>query len=86
MLEHIHEEAQLVGYLCSVCDSTFSDDEKKDMIDGKGYFMKKELLKCLISKGEKACKEFMEHFKFLYQDLYSQFCIAVQSVTNAGLS
>lgn len=85
MLERIHEEAQLVSYLCCVCDLPFSDDEKKDMRDGKGYFKKRELLKCLISKGENACKEFLEKFK-CFQDLYSQFHIAVQSVTNAGLS
>lgn len=85
MSEHIHKEPQLVCYLCHLCESPLSDDEKKDMRDGKGYFKKKELLKCLISKGETACKEFLEKFK-CYQNLYSQFCNAVQSVTNAGLS
>ncbi|XP_065932831.1 uncharacterized protein [Magallana gigas] len=82
MSEHIHKEPQLVCYLCHLCESPLSDDEKKDMRDGKGYFKKKELLKCLISKGETACKEFLEKFK-CYQNLYSQFCNAVQSVTNA---
>ncbi|XP_052721737.1 uncharacterized protein LOC128192798 isoform X3 [Crassostrea angulata] len=82
MLEHIHEEPQLVCYLCHLCESPLSDDKKKDMRDGKGYFKKRELLKCLISKGESACKEFLEKFK-CYQNLYSQFCNAVQSVTNA---
>uniref|UniRef100_A0A8W8L9V8 CARD domain-containing protein n=1 Tax=Magallana gigas TaxID=29159 RepID=A0A8W8L9V8_MAGGI len=85
MLEHIHEEAQLFGYLCRVCEAPFCDDEKKDMRDGKGYFKKKELLKRLISKGENACKEFLEKFKG-FQNLFSQFQNAVQSVTNAGLS
>lgn len=83
MLDHIHEEAQLVSYLCCVCKASLSDDEKKNMKDGKGNF--KKLLKCLISKGENACKEFLEKFK-CFQDLYSQFHNAVQSVTNAGLS
>nr|XP_034301175.1 uncharacterized protein LOC117681324 isoform X4 [Crassostrea gigas] len=82
MLEHIHEEPQLVCYLCHLCESPLSDDKKKDMLDGKGYFKKRELLKCLISKGESACKEFLEKFK-CYQNLYSQFFNAVQSVTNA---
>uniref|UniRef100_A0A8W8L993 CARD domain-containing protein n=1 Tax=Magallana gigas TaxID=29159 RepID=A0A8W8L993_MAGGI len=82
MLEHIHEEAQLFGYLCRVCEAPFCDDEKKDMRDGKGYFKKKELLKRLISKGENACKEFLEKFKG-FQNLFSQFQNAVQSVTNA---
>lgn len=85
MLEHIHEEAQLVGYLCHVCESPLSDDEKKDMRDGKCFFKKRELLKCLITKGENACREFLEKFK-CYQNLYSQFQNAVRSVTNAGLS
>lgn len=85
MLEHIHEESQLVDYLCHLCESPLSDDETKDMRNGIGYFKKRELLKCLISNGESACKEFLEKFK-CYQNLYSQFCNAVQSVTNAGLS
>lgn len=85
LLEHIHEELQLVDYLCQLCESHLSDDEKKDMRDGKGYFKKRELLKCLISKGESACKEFLEKFK-CYENLYSQFRNAINSVTNAGLS
>lgn len=83
MLKQIHEEAQLVDYLCQLCESPLSDDEKKDMRDGKGYFKKRELLKCLTSKGETACREFLEKFK-CYQNLYSQFQNAVQSVTNTG--
>lgn len=83
MLKHIHEEAQLVDYLCLLCESPLSDDEKKDMRDGKGDFKKKELLKCLTSKGETACREFLEKFK-CYPNLYFQFRNAVQSVTNAG--
>lgn len=84
MLEHIHDEPQLVGYLCHLCESPLSDDEKIDIRDGNCFFKMRELLKCLISKGESACKEFLEKFK-CYQNLYSKFCNAVKSVTNAGL-
>lgn len=43
MLEHIHEELQLLDYLCQLCELPLRDDEKKDMIDGKGFFMKREI-------------------------------------------
>lgn len=63
MLEYIYKELQLVCYFCYLCELFFFDDEKKDMRDGKGYFKKKEFLKCFILKGEIVCKEFLEKFK-----------------------
>lgn len=86
LLESLHQEEQLICFIRCKCRlPPLCDDERIEIRDGKGYFKKKELLKCLISKGELTCSEFLEMFRS-YQNLYSQFCIAKQSVIQAGLS
>nr|XP_034301187.1 uncharacterized protein LOC105326615 isoform X2 [Crassostrea gigas] len=83
LLESLHQEEQLICFIRCKCRlPPLCDDERIEIRDGKGYFKKKELLKCLISKGELTCSEFLEMFRS-YQNLYSQFCIAKQSVIQA---
>ncbi|XP_056010525.1 uncharacterized protein LOC125681968 isoform X4 [Ostrea edulis] len=77
--DHLHEEEQLIGYLCIVCGrQQLTDDERVEMREGGGCSNKEKLLKQLIHKGNEPCKEFLEKLKAC-DCFYTRFCQTVES-------
>ncbi|XP_061164545.1 uncharacterized protein LOC133173581 [Saccostrea echinata] len=77
--DRIHEEEQLIGYLCVVCETRqLSDEEKLEMRKGGGCHLKQKLIKQLVKKGDEACKAFLDKLKH-FHCLYTQFCQTMES-------
>lgn len=78
LLEHLHEEKQLIDYISRVCERPISDDDGAvDEI--------KNLLKSLMLKGDDACRDFLDNFR-ICKPLFFSFSEAVQSVIKRGMS